>query len=202
MLAADPLADKSDPLGGVCLGPLAATDVLFQRDEMAEMFQLAMAETAAEAAASAAAEEKKEEKETNGDAAAAPSKSPPPLCAAALSVHRVHLGLIPRDAALALWSLSSSDARGRHYLVPLLQGYAHVLAATLEVLDVDWGRQFGLSFPMLMERFYEQVQYMYRWAYIYIGGPTCIGGPMRTFASSIVTTVIHLSIIRSPLLRK
>ncbi len=124
-------------LSAPCVGPLLATDVMFQTDEMAELLA-----TAAVIA---------------GDRRAPPPSSPPPLsCAALLSCHRVHLGPIARDVALAM-TVSAAPSVRRRYLSSLLLSYAQALTATLELLDVDWSRQFGVTFAQLLRMVYDQL---------------------------------------------
>ncbi len=152
LLSVDFNSEREDLTSCLCLGPVSPADVLFQKDEMAEILrELSLAASSTTASA----------KCSNGSSSSPSSVRPPPppplCCAALLSCGRAHLGLPARDLASALLSSASPLCRRRHNLVPLLQCYCHVLAAALEAMDVDWGRQFQLSFAGFLHKFYEQV---------------------------------------------
>ncbi len=70
----------------------------------------------------------------------------------------MHFGAQASDLALAFLNLPTPLVRSA-YQVPLLQNYAHVLTTSLEeALDVDWRRQYRITFNQLLNRFYSQVK--------------------------------------------
>jgi len=145
LLAAQTRRDRTDAMGGLCLGSLTPDEVVFQ-GVLREQGRSAPADALSPSEATLTVVPRP-----------LPPPPPPTGCAAALTVHRMHLGQQPRDVACALFTLASPATRDPFSLVSLLQCYAHVLTSTLELLDVDWARQFGVTFGGFLERFYRQV---------------------------------------------
>lgn len=131
--------DTKSELGGICLGPVLPSEVMFQHETKGDLISASSSSSLTELAL---------EKDVFA--------TPHPTCAAVTTCHRVHFGNIVRELSLLFFTLSCANAR-RDYLIFLLQTYCFVLTSTLEVLNVDWIRHFHMTFPQFALAFYDNV---------------------------------------------
>jgi len=131
--------DMCDPLGGLCLGPVMANEVMFQYETT--FFDLCGVGGASNVIW------KKDEDDIMAS----------PICAAITTCGKIRFGNYLKELAVYFFSLPEALVRER-YIVFMLQSYCHVLTMTLEMLDVDWQKHFGsLTFIKMVVAFYEHI---------------------------------------------
>ncbi len=129
--------DLCDSLGGLCLGPIMAHEIMFQYET--NFFDLCGVGGADNIIWNNVTEDI--------------TSTSTPICAAVTTCHRVRFGHLLKELALYFFTMPEYLIRQR-YVVFLLQSYCHVLTMTLEMLDVNWGKHFGdLTFNKMILQF-------------------------------------------------